>query len=308
MTIPMILGPTAVGKTEILLALSERLPIEVVSVDSRQIYRYMDIGTAKPLKEELKKVPHHLINIVDPDEEYNAYRFKEEAKNAIINIKARNKIPVLAGGTGLYADALLKGFVKDVPRNETVRNALRVIEEETPGALRKILEKVDPKASEKIHPNDLKRTIRYLEVFFTTGITLSSIQKNTNISKDYTVIILDRDRSSLHRRIENRVDQMMKAGLLDETKKLLKMGFSEDLNALQTIGYAELIAYLKGVFSLEKAVELIKRNTRRYARRQIIWFRRYKNACWLNLSEFEFKEVVDIINEKILFAWGGKGG
>ena len=308
MAIPMILGPTAVGKTEILLAISERLPIEVVSVDSRQIYRHMDIGTAKPSKEERKKLPHHLIDIVDPDESYDAYRFSKDAKKVITNVVARGKIPVLAGGTGLYADALLRGFVEGAPRNEVVRNALKTIEENAPGSLRRILERVDQVAYEKIHPNDLKRTIRYLEVFFTTGTSLSSIQKNSDISGEYAVIILNRGRLSLHRRIETRVDKMIEAGLVDETKKLLDMGFTEDLNALQTIGYAELIKYIKGTCSLERAVELIKRNTRRYARRQIIWFRRYRGVCWLDLEELGFKNAVDIISKKIILAWGGKSG
>lgn len=308
MAIPMILGPTAVGKTEILLAISEHLPIEVVSVDSRQVYRHMDIGTAKPSKEELKRLRHHLIDIIEPDETYDAYRFARDAKRAINDVGSRGKIPVLAGGTGLYADALLRGFVEGAPRNEEVRKALKAIEENSPGSLRKILKEVDKVAFEKIHPNDLKRTIRYLEVYFTTGTQLSAIQKNTGISEEYTVIILNRDRHSLHKRIELRVEKMLEAGLLDETKTLLEMGFTKDLNALQTIGYAELVEYIKGIYTFEKAVELIKRNTRRYARRQIIWFRRYKGVQWLDLENLSIKDAVDIISKKIILAWGGKSG
>ncbi|TYB92434.1 MAG: tRNA (adenosine(37)-N6)-dimethylallyltransferase MiaA [Kosmotoga sp.] len=306
MTIPMILGPTGVGKTKILLEIGKSVPIEVVSIDSRQIYKYMDIGTAKPDKETVKKVPHYLIDFVEPDEEFNVFKFKELAEEAIDNIINRNKIPVPAGGTGMYAEALLSGLVKNAPKNTNVRKALRMIEEENPGILRKLLKNVDNEAFEKFHEQDKKRTIRYLEVYLTTGKPLSILQKEAHPSKSFAVIILYRDRKELHERINKRVDNMLKKGLLQEVEDLRKRGFSPDLNAMQSMGYNEINSYLDGKISLEEAIELIKRNTRRFARRQIIWFRRYKKATWFNLTKDCFYNNVDSIKSKLLSIWGDK--
>ncbi|MFO7882245.1 MAG: tRNA (adenosine(37)-N6)-dimethylallyltransferase MiaA [Kosmotogaceae bacterium] len=306
MTIPMILGPTGVGKTEILLEIGNTLPIEVVSIDSRQIYKYMDIGTAKPDETITKKVPHHLIDFVEPNKEFNVFTFKELAEKAINNIINKNKIPVPAGGTGMYAETLLSGLVKNAPKNKNVRRALNTIEEENNGILRKLLKIVDKRAFDKFHEQDKKRTIRYLEVFLTTGKPLSFLQKEAQPSKSFAVIILNRDRKELHERINKRVDIMLEKGLLQEVKSLRKMGFSPDLNAMQSIGYNEINDYLDGKTKWEEAVELIKRNTRRFARRQIIWFRRYEKATWYNLSKNSFNNNVESIKLKLLSIWGDK--
>ncbi|MEA2066419.1 MAG: tRNA (adenosine(37)-N6)-dimethylallyltransferase MiaA [Thermotogota bacterium] len=306
MTIPMILGPTGVGKTELLLEIGRSIPIEVVSIDSRQIYKYMDIGTAKPDERIINKVPHHMIDFVEPDEEFNVFKFKEMAEKTIDNIIRKNKIPVPAGGTGMYAEALMSGLVKNTSKNTNVRKALRIIDEENPGILRKLLKMVDNDAFEKFHEHDKKRTIRYLEVFLTTGKPLSILQKEAQPSKSFTVIILNRDRKELHERINRRVDNMLEKGLLQEVKSLRENGFSSDLNAMQSIGYNEINSYLDGKLTWEEAVELIKRNTRRFARRQIIWFRRYKKAIWFNLTNDSYYNNVESVKSKLLSIWGDK--
>ena len=291
MSIPVILGPTAVGKTDLLLWLSEKYPIEVISLDSRQVYKYMDIGTAKPTMEERERLPHHLVDICEPDSEFDVYRFRQLALAAERDVLSRDKIPVFAGGSGLYADSILKGLVKNLPRNDTVRAALRTLEEENPGFMKQLLSRVDPVASGRIHPNDLKRMQRYLEAFFISGKQLSSMQREETISERFTVILVDRKRDELHSRIGQRVDKMRCLGLVEEVQKLLVMGFGCGLNAMKTIGYAEICDLLAGSKKADETFELIKRNTRRFARRQMIWFRRYKNSSRLNLSTMERSSI-----------------
>lgn len=305
MKIPMLLGPTAVGKTGLLLEVSRKLPIEVISVDSRQVYRYMNIGTAKPTIAELDQLPHHLVDFVDPDEHFDVYQWHKLAQKKIDDVIKKGKIPVLAGGTGLYADALLKGIVEGLPSDDVVRRSLRSIELDNPGSLRKILKKVDEKAFQKIHPNDLKRTVRYLEVYFTTGKPLSTFHNNAIVSDRITVILLNRERSELHERIEKRVDMMLEAGLAEEVVNLRKMGYDVDLNSMKTIGYREIFCYLDGKTDFDTAIELIKRNTRRYARRQIIWFRRYEDAYSFDLSAVSGESIVSSLCNIILSTWGG---
>ena len=305
MKIPMVLGPTAVGKTGLLVAVAERLPIEIISVDSRQIYRYMDIGTAKPSANERELLPHHLIDFVDPAERFDVYQWRKLALKKIDEVIAKGKIPVLAGGTGLYADSILRGIVEGVPADEGVRKALLDIETGHPNSLRRILEKLDPEAHEKIHPNDMKRIVRYLEVYFTTGKPLSAFHDNAIVSDKITVILLNRERVGLHERIEKRVDEMFRMGLVDELKRLVSMGYSRELNSMNTIGYRELLDWLDGEFDLEMAKELIKRNTRRYARRQIIWFRRYTQAYAIDMSAVSVQSCINSFGNIILSTWGG---
>lgn len=305
MKIPMLLGPTAVGKTDLLLAVSDRLPIEVISVDSRQVYKYMDIGTAKPSISEVEQLPHHLVDFVDPDRHFDVYQWHKLALEKVDEVIKKGKIPLLAGGTGLYADALLRGIVEGLPADDGVRSALRNIELDNPGSLRRILEKVDEKAFLKIHPNDLKRTVRYLEVYFTTGRPLSTFHSNGIVSDRITVILLNRDRSELHERIDSRVNRMFEAGLEEEVKWLKKLGYDENLNSMKTIGYREIFSYLDGKTDLNTAIELIKRNTRRYARRQIIWFRRYEKAYGIDLSAVSGENSINSLCNIILSTWGG---
>ncbi|ACB08768.1 tRNA (adenosine(37)-N6)-dimethylallyltransferase MiaA [Thermotoga sp. RQ2] len=300
MKIAIVGGPTAVGKTDIMIEVCEEIGAEIISMDSRQIYRYMDIGTAKPTPEQRKRVPHHMIDILDPDEYYNAFLYRKDSLKAVEAILKRGKIPVYVGGTGLYADALVRGIFEGVPADENIRKELRELERREPGILRKMLEEFDPEAATRIHPNDLKRTIRALEVYMKTGRRISELQKETKGDDRFFIIVLTRERYDLYDRINRRVDRMIEMGLVDEVKRLLSMGYSKDLNSMKTIGYKEVIEYLEGKYDFEKMVHLIKRNTRHFARRQIIWFKRYENAIWYNLTFVSKEELKKTLKELIV--------
>jgi len=300
MKIAIVGGPTAVGKTDIMIEVCEEIGAEIISMDSRQIYRYMDIGTAKPTPEQRKRVPHHMIDILDPDEYYNAFLYRKDSLKAVEAILKRGKIPVYVGGTGLYADALVRGIFEGVPADENIRKELRELERREPGILRKMLEEFDPEAATRIHPNDLKRTIRALEVYMKTGRRISELQKETKGDDRFFIIVLTRERYDLYDRINRRVDRMVEMGLVDEVKRLLSMGYSKDLNSMKTIGYKEVIEYLEGKYDFEKMVHLIKRNTRHFARRQIIWFKRYENAIWYNLTFVSKEELKKTLKELIV--------
>lgn len=282
--IPIIYGPTAVGKTELMLNVCQSLDCEIISMDSRQIYRYMDIGTAKPTEEERRIVTHHLIDIIDPDQNYNAFMYRKDAVKVMKDLKSRGKIPVFVGGTGLYVEALVRGIFEGVPADENVRKELKKLHEKDPGILRKMLEEFDPESAKKIHPNDLKRTIRALEVYIKTGKRISQLQKKARPAGNFKIIILWRERKELYERINLRVEKMIEKGLIDETKRLLDMGYSKDLNSLNTIGYKETIEFLEGKYDFQHYVHILKRNTRHFARRQIIWSKRYKDAIKINLT------------------------
>ncbi|KLO23150.1 tRNA (adenosine(37)-N6)-dimethylallyltransferase MiaA [Marinitoga sp. 1155] len=296
MKIPVILGPTAVGKTGILTEFGD--DFEVVSCDSRQIYKYMDIGTAKPTKYEQEKIKHHLIDFIEPNQYYNAYMYRLDALKSIKDILNRGKIPIISGGTGLYFDSIYKGFFES-PSSLTLRSYLRKLEAKQPGIIREILKDVDPESYLRIHQNDLKRSIRALEIYIISGKRMSELIKNHKAHSPYefNIIILDRDRKELHERINLRVELMIKNGLIDEVKKLIDMGYNKNLNSLNTIGYKEVLEYIEGKYDYDKMIHLIKRNTRRYARRQIIYFRGYDNAVWINLSEekYAIKKIRDLI-------------
>ncbi|AEX85502.1 tRNA delta(2)-isopentenylpyrophosphate transferase [Marinitoga sp. 1135] len=284
MKLTAILGPTAVGKTNILTNLGEKF--EVISCDSRQIYKYMNIGTAKPTPEEREKIPHHLIDFVSPDEHYNAYMYRVDALKKIKEVLNKGKIPIISGGTGLYFDAVSRGFF-EAPSSLSLRSYLKKLEYSQHGIIREILKDVDPESYVRIHPNDLKRSIRALEIYILSGKRMSDLIKSQKTENPYEfqIIILDRDRKELHERINTRVEKMIEMGLIDEVKNLLRMGYNKNLNSMNTIGYKEVLEYIEGKVDYDKMIHLIKRNTRRYARRQIIYFRGYKNAIWINLSE-----------------------
>jgi tRNA dimethylallyltransferase len=297
--IPIVYGPTAVGKTEIMVKVCERLGCEIISMDSRQIYRYMDIGTAKPSEEERKRIHHHMIDILDPDEYYNAYMYRKDSLKVMEEIKRRGKIPVYVGGTGLYADALVRGIFEGVPADENIRRELKKLHEQEPGILRKMLEDFDPEAARKIHPNDLKRTIRALEVYMKTGKKISELQREAKPAGRFEIIVLWRERKELYDRINSRVEKMLEMGLVDEVKKLLKIGYTKDLNSMKTIGYRETIEYLEGKYDFQHYVHVLKRNTRHFARRQIIWSKRYEDAVKINLTfeENPVEKVMKIMEE-----------
>lgn len=294
----IIAGPTAVGKTEIALSVCQNVGGQVVSVDSRQIYKYMDIGTAKPTPAQRKLVKHYLIDIVEPDEYYSVYQFRGDAIGAASKIMKEGKIPIFVGGTGLYIDSLLKGIFDGVPKDEKLRSELLQLEKENAGSLRKLLEQYDPQAASKIHKNDLKRTIRALEVCLKSGKKFSELQKEISPAGRFTLIILNRDRKELYDRINKRVDKMIEEGLIDEVEDLKKKGYTKELNSMKTIGYQEVIEYMEGKVDYESMIEKIKKNTRHFARRQLIWFRRYKDAIILNLSEKE--DIAKTISEIVL--------
>ncbi len=293
----IVTGPTGVGKTDIILEACYDLDVEIISVDSRQIYRYMDIGTAKPSKKQQAIIKHHMIDIVDPDEYFSAYDFRQKSLDLVKRLIHEQKVPLFVGGTGLYIDTLVRGIFDGVPKDDQLRQELKEREMAQPGILRKLLMQVDPLSASKIHPNDLKRTLRALEVWYKTNRPLSELQKQSHPVGKFTIVILNRERSELYDRINQRVEKMIEMGLLDEVKSLLERGYGKDLNSMKTIGYQEMIEHLEGKANFATTVEKIKQNTRNFARRQLIWFRRYKDAIWLDCSE---KNLVSTIRELVL--------
>lgn len=285
-----IVGPTAVGKTDVSLEVACRLGAEIVSCDSMQVYRYMDIGTAKPSPSERLRVPHHLIDVVDPGETFNVARFQELAQAAIDDISARGRVPLLVGGTGLYVRAIIDGFL--FPWEGASPEIRRKLEEEADAhgapALHARLEEVDPAAARRIHPNDARRIVRALEVHETTGQPISEMWRRGGGRKmrvDRLVIIgLVRDRAAIYERIDRRCDAMIEQGLVDETRGLLERGYERALTAGQALGYKEIVEHLQGRCALADAIEAIKRNTRRYAKRQLTWFRADPRIEWIDLG------------------------
>lgn len=280
-----VVGPTASGKTAYAINLAKELGGEVVSCDSMQIYQEMTIGTAKPTEEEMQGIPHHMIDVVSPFENYSVADFVTDAKACIAEILSRGRVPVLCGGTGLYVDSLLNGitFLEDA-RDEGYRQELKIMaEKQGKEALHALLKDADPKAAEEIHPNNVKRVIRTLEIIKSSGKTKAEYDRDARRESPYraTIYGMDWEREELYRRIDLRVDGMMEQGLLEEVKRLLKLGVPKTATAMQAIGYKELISYLNGESSLLEAVETIKRESRRYAKRQLTWFRRNKDIIWM---------------------------
>lgn len=283
----IIAGPTCSGKTAISLKLAEMLNTEIISADSRQIYKYLDIGTAKPSQEELQIVPHHFIDQLLPDEDFNASKFEKQSLGIIELLFKENKTPIVAGGTGLYIDALLNGISEDAVSDLEYREELMQLRAENDNEfIYKMLLEVDPVSAEKMLPQNWKRVIRALEVFHASGKPIWQIHKEyeRNINIKFLMYGLQWDREILYQNINSRVDDMISSALVAEVENILKMGYAPDLNSLNTVGYKEIIQYLNGEHSLEKAIELIKRNTRRYSKRQMTWFRRYEEMEWLNVS------------------------
>lgn len=282
-----ILGPTAVGKTDLSIRVATRVNGEIVSVDSRQVYRYMSIGTAKPTPEQLALIPHHMVDCIMPDEKFSVADYQKGADEAIRQIHLRNKTPVLVGGSGLYFRALVDGLFNGPAADPELRQQLRKEAEESGVQnLHSRLGTVDPEAAEKIHHNDLIRIVRALEVYEKSGKRISELKQQWESGEPRYKIIafgLNRPREELYKRIEMRVDQMMEEGLLDEVRSLSE--YSRDLYAMNCLGYKELFSYLDGKCDLDEAIRLIKQNTRRYAKRQLTWFKKDKRINWIDLSE-----------------------
>lgn len=298
----VICGPTAVGKTKYAIETALHVGGEVVSCDSMQLYKYMDIGSAKPTPEEQARVKHHLVDEIDPGEAFSVAKYQKLAKAAIEDIFSRGKTPVIAGGTGLYLNALLYDMdFSAPPRDEAYRNQLYKDAEEFGATyLHNKLQLVDPEAAARIHPNNIKKVVRALEAA-EEGNKVKDFATELKPTKDYTakLIGLTRDRAQLYERINLRVDMLLDMGLLEEVKSLLDMGLSEGDISMKGIGYKEIIGYYHGEYNLEEAIRLVKKNTRRYAKRQLTWFRRYEDMAWFDISTFDSDEAC----LKEIFTW-----
>ncbi len=297
----LIIGATCSGKTRLGIELAEELSSEIISADSRQIYKYLNIGTAKPTEAELNNVKHHFINHLEPDENYNVSIFEKEALAKIKELQNKDIIPIVVGGSGLYIKALVDGIFDEVDTDENYRAEL--IEKKKKfgnEVLYNLLQKVDPKTASTLLPQNWKRIIRALEVFHLTRKPIWEFYANQKRELDieFHQFGLNWERETLYKNIEQRVDEMIDLGLVEEVKSILSMEFDKTLNSLNTVGYKEIIQYIEGKITLDRAVELIKRNTRRYAKRQLTWFRKDNRIKWFDVkSEKDFTIIAkNILN------------
>lgn len=305
--IVVIIGPTAVGKTKLSIALAKKLNGEIISGDSMQVYKGLDIGTAKIKREEMEGIPHYLIDIKQPDESFSVAEFQELVKKHITDISMKEKLPIIVGGTGLYIQSVIYDYqFTHIPSSDqTIRERLeKKALEEGNHALYAELKQIDPNSAEKIHPNNVRRVIRALEVYYCTGKTMSELQKQEQeLCYDAALIGLTMKRDELYRRINKRVDQMMEEGLLDEVRNLYESGLTEDCQSIQGIGYKELYEYFSGKVTLEEAVEKLKLNSRRYAKRQLTWFRNKMPVKWFDMTKVkssqDFQEIFSEISSYI---------
>ena len=305
---PLIIlaGPTAVGKTAASIRLAKAIGAEIISADSMQVYRHMDIGSAKIRQEEMEGVPHYLIDVLEPEEEFNVVRFQQMAKAAAEEIYAKGKIPLVAGGTGFYIQALLYDI--DFTENDgdtSYRRSLEKTAGEKGGEyLHAMLRESDPKAAEEIHPHNIKRMIRALEFHHQTGGKISEhneAEREKSSPYDFAYFVLTDERSRLYERIDRRVDKMMEEGLLEEVRYLKERGVKRESTAMQGLGYKELYAYLDGECTLEEAVRIIKRDTRHFAKRQLTWFKRERDVIWADKSVIGQSDdaVVDFMRKEL---------
>ena len=289
----VLTGPTAAGKTELSIALAKKLNGAIISADSMQVYKYMNIGSAKIRPEEMQGVRHYLVDVLDPREEFHVARFQQMAKEALEEIYRNGQLPIVVGGTGFYIQALLKDIDFDESSGELpCRKELEETARREGGAvLYERLKQVDPESAEEIHPNNVKRVIRALEFYQETGQPISlhnKEQKEKQPPYTYAYFVLNDDRARLYERIDRRVDRMVEQGLVEEVRWLKEHGYDRSLVSMQGLGYKELFPYLDGTCSLEEAVEIIKRDTRHFAKRQITWFKREPDVIWLNQQEFGY--------------------
>ena len=302
----IIVGPTCSGKTNLSLKLSQLIPVEIISADSRQFYKYLDIGTAKPSKNQLQKAPHHLIDFLDPSENYDVSMFEKDAEKIIDQIYKKNKTPIVVGGSGLYIKALIDGIFENADKDEEYRNELLQKRKEFGNEyLYEELKKADPVSAEKMLPQNWKRVMRALEVLHTTGEPIWKHHQKQSSSKDKKYLFkqfgLNWDREILYKNIDKRVDEMIEVGFVDEVKNILKNGFDKNLNSLNTVGYKEIIQHLEGELSIERAIELINRNTRHYAKRQMTWFKKDERIQWFDINDINeldqiAKKIIQILN------------
>lgn len=295
----VLTGPTAVGKTKLSISLAKAINGEIISADSMQVYRHMDIGSAKIRKEEMEGVPHYLVDVLEPEEEFHIVKFQQMAKEAMKEIYSRNKIPILVGGTGFYIQSVTKDIDFTEAEQETAyRQELEALALEKGSAfLHEKLKEVDPQSAEEIHENNVKRVIRALEFYEQNGFPISqhnAEQKQRQSPYQLAYFVLNAPRPLLYERIDRRVDEMIQEGLVKEVQTLKERGCHRGMVSMQGLGYKEILDYLEGNCSLEEAVRILKRDTRHFAKRQITWFKREEDVAWVNKDDFDYNE------EKIL--------
>ena len=309
--IVVLTGPTAVGKTELSIQLAKVIGGEIISADSMQVYKYMDVGSAKITPEEMDGVRHYLVDELEPFDEFHVVKFQEYAQKYLNEIYAHGKIPIIAGGTGFYIQALLNDIdFTEQESDSAYRKELEALAEEHGNQyLHDRLKEVDPESAEAIHPNNRKRVIRALEFYQETGRKISEHNAKEQMRTspyNFAYFVLNDERSHLYKRIDARVDKMIEDGLEAEVRRLKEMGCTKDMVAMQGIGYKEMLSYLDGSYSLEEAVYIIKRETRHFAKRQITWFKRERDVIWLNKNEFDYKNeailayMIKILKEKAI--------
>lgn len=305
----IITGPTAVGKTAASVGLAQKLKGEIISADSMQLYKYMDIGTAKPTTEEKKGIPHHLMDFLEPDQRFTVVDFQEKALALINEIHGRESVPIVIGGTGLYLHSLLYRLdFTEVEMDDALRKKLETeAVEKGSEYMHQQLSKVDPGSAERIHPNNVKRVLRALEVIYNAdeGVKDFSRPLEENTDYDFHTFVLHENRQSLYHRINLRVDAMIAEGLEAEVKQLIHRGYDVKLPSMQGVGYKEMIRYISGEIGYEEAVEIIKRNSRRYAKRQLTWFKKWPQAHWVLIDhekprDQEINRVVEMISGALI--------
>lgn len=311
--IVVLTGPTAVGKTELSIQLAKVIGGEIISADSMQVYKHMDVGSAKITPEEMDGVRHYLVDELEPFDEFHVVKFQEYAQKYLNEIYAHGKIPIIAGGTGFYIQALLNDIdFTEQESDSAYRKELEALAEEHGNQyLHDRLKEVDPESAEAIHPNNRKRVIRALEFYQETGGKISEHNAKEQMRTspyNFAYFVLNDERSHLYKRIDARVDKMIEDGLEAEVRRLKEMGCTKDMVAMQGIGYKEMLSYLDGSYSLEEAVYIIKRETRHFAKRQITWFKRERDVIWLNKNEFDYKNeailayMIKILKEKAIIS------
>lgn len=308
---PMVVltGPTAVGKTALSIELAKKINGAIISADSMQVYKYMDIGSAKVMPQEMDGIKHYLIDELSPEDEFNVFVFKDMAKKALDEIYANGKIPIIAGGTGFYIQGLLYDIdFTEQEIDEDYRNALYDFAKEHGNhALHEKLKDIDPASYELIHENNVKRVIRAIEYYHTCHEPISvhnEKEKNRTSPYNYAYFVLNDDRANLYSRIDKRVDIMIEKGLIDEVKRLKAMGYTQDMVSMKGIGYKEVLSYLDGQYSIDEAIEKVKLESRRFAKRQLTWFRREKDTIWIDKNEYSYDDnkilskIQEILAEK----------
>ena len=302
----ILTGPTAVGKTKLSIELAKRINGEIISADSAQVYKHMDIGSAKIMPEEMEGIPHYLIDELEPKDEFNVVVFQQKTKQYMEEIYQKGKIPILVGGTGFYIQAVLYDIQFSIDDdNHQIRESLEKLGQEK-GALylHEELKKVDPASAKAIHANNMKRVIRALEYYQLTGQKISEHneeQRSNTSPYDFTYFVLNDHRELLYNRIDQRVDEMVIHGLIEEVQALKDMGYDRSYVSMQALGYKEIFSYLEGEITLEEAVYIIKRDTRHFAKRQITWFKREKDVTWVNKPDFHYNDndILDFMYQKI---------